>query len=168
MADDSADSAEVHRIVRLVVVEGWLQDSRREGDVVQLRVVTRIDGHGWIWPVILVDGLADFIELTLEIKFVGAQRISQSVSANDFYTGVVAPLVGVADSVGDCLQLNLSLLARLWRHPGKSLDVLSERLLDCVHHLEGSFFAASPEGKLDIFLSHSLAEVAIGVVDATL
>ena len=61
VTDDSADAAKVHSIVCLVVVKRRLQNSRREGNVIQLRIVTGIDGAGWIGPVILVHGLANFI-----------------------------------------------------------------------------------------------------------
>ena len=55
----SADTAVVHCIVKLCVVERRLQNARRKIDVVHLRIVIRI--HRW-WchlPLLLIHGLAD-------------------------------------------------------------------------------------------------------------
>ena len=72
MPDYGADPAKVHGIVGVVIVEGWLQDSGWEGNVVELRIVTGIHRHGRIRPVVFVDRFANLVQLALKLKLVRA------------------------------------------------------------------------------------------------
>ena len=53
----------------------------------------------------VVDGLADFIELAVVLEGIGAHLVPGGVVGRDGELGVVAPLVGVADLVGDGVEL---------------------------------------------------------------
>ena len=103
VTDHGADRAEVHRIVGPVVIERRLQNSGGKRDVVLGRVVVRVHRHRRIIPIPLVERLADLGQPPLHVVLAGALRVTQSIAARDLESRVVAPLIGIADAVGDRL-----------------------------------------------------------------
>src|SRR5205807_5042370 len=70
MSDYGANPTEVQSIISTVIVERRLENSRWKGDVVELRVVTSIHGHGWVRPVVFVDRLANLVQLALKFELI--------------------------------------------------------------------------------------------------
>ena len=96
----------------VVVEEGRLQNAGGEIDVVHLRIVIGVDRGRRHVPFLAVHGLADLVQLALELELVGAETVAHGVVALDHDAGIVAPVVRIADLVGDGLQLDQGLL--LW------------------------------------------------------
>ena len=81
VADDGADVAVVDGVVLGAVVEGRLQDSGGEVDVVHAGVVVGVDGGRGHLPLLLVDGLADLVELAVVLEGVGADLRCRAASS---------------------------------------------------------------------------------------
>jgi len=83
VADDGADGAVVGRFIAVAEVEGRLQDSGGEVDVVLGRVVVGVDGGGRHTPFGFVDGLADAAEVAVEVEGGDAGGVADEVAADD-------------------------------------------------------------------------------------
>ena len=100
VADHRAGAAEVHRGVRLRVVERRLQDAGGEVDVVLERVVVRVDRRRRHAPTRSCrPACRSCSGCALELERVRALRVAERVAAHDAQRAVVAPLVGIADLV---------------------------------------------------------------------
>src|SRR5205823_10319207 len=108
VADDGAHAAVVDAGVALDAVERRLQDAGGEVDVVLERVVVRVDGRRRHAPFALVYRLADLVQLAAELERVRALRVAERIAAGDAQRAVVAPVVRVADLVGDGVELRRS------------------------------------------------------------
>ncbi len=102
------------------------------------RVVVRVDGGRRHAPLRGIDRLADLVAVARLLEGGGAARVAEGVAADDADRGVVAPVLGVPDLVGDGGELLQRLLLGGLRHPGQAADVLLERLLEGGHHLRAS------------------------------
>ena len=76
MTNHCANATEVHGIVGLIVIKRRLEDPRWKCDVVELGIVAGIDRTRRIRPIIFVYRLADLIQISLEIEFIGPPRIT--------------------------------------------------------------------------------------------
>src|SRR5208283_5976763 len=101
-----------------------------EVDVVHAVVVVGVDGGRSHAPLQMVDGLADLVELAVVLEGVGAHLVSGGVVGRDDEFGVVAPLVGVADLVGDGGELLVGARLGGGRHPVDLVDVAAHGGLD--------------------------------------
>ncbi len=168
VADDGADVAVVDGDVLGGVVEGLLQDAGGEVDVVHAGVVVGVDGGRGHVPLAAVDGLADFVELAVVLEGVGAELVAERVVGLDGERGVVAPLVGVADLVGDGGELFVGADLGGGGHPVELVDVVVHGGLDVVDHLERLGFAVAGEVALDVDLAEGLAERGVDGAGAAL
>ena len=66
------------------------------------------------------------------------------------------------------VQLDLGLLLGVVAHPGEALNVLIQRFLQRVDHLEHARLAVGAERCFDVALAQSLAERAVDQIDAAL
>ena len=112
-----------------------MQNSSREIDVVFLRVVIGVDGGRSHVPFIAIDGLADFRQPAVKLKPGGAFRVADVVAANDLQRAVVAPFVGIADFIGDGVELGQRLFFGGRSHPGEGLDLTLHGGFDLFHYL---------------------------------
>ena len=93
----------------------------------------------------------------MKFEDVGSLRIAHRIAAYDVQGAVVAPLVGIADTVGNGLQLHQRLLLGIGAHPRKILNILSQGFFQRVDHREGALLAFGPERFFHIFLAERLA-----------
>ena len=91
--DDGADAAIVDGVVRVRREERGLEDGRRKDDLIEHRVVVRVDGLGRHQPLVLVNGLADLVEVTVDVGVVGPLDVPQQIRGVDFDCGVVDPFI---------------------------------------------------------------------------
>ena len=117
VANDSANVAVVDGDVLGAIEEGRLQDSSGEVDVVHAGVVVGVDGGRGHIPLAVVDRLANFVELAVVLELVGAELIAERLVGPNGELGVVAPLVGIADFVGDRGELLFGFDFGFGRHP---------------------------------------------------
>ena len=162
VADDGADVAVVDGVILFGVVEGGLEDASGEVDVVHAGVVVGVDGGRGHAPLAAVDGLADFGKLAVVFKGVGPLEIAGGVVWLDGEGGVVAPLVGVADLIGDGGEFFLGADLGGGAHPGNGVDVGVHGVLDVVDHFEHFGLAVAGEVLGDVDLAEGLAECAVG------
>src|ERR1035438_6031969 len=87
--DDCADSAEVHGIIESVVVEGWLQDARREIDVIARGIVVSVNRGGRCKPFGGIHRLADLVYLAKELEGAGAIQIAYRITAQNVHRAVI-------------------------------------------------------------------------------
>src|SRR6185437_4047121 len=168
VANDYANAAEVHSSVCSFVKERRLQDSGREVDVIIWRAVVGIHG-GWAHaPLFLVERLADFIPVAMNLESAGALGITKKIAALDDDCAVVTPFVGVADLVGDGLQLYFRFFLGFRSHPVKALDIIAQGGLQFLNHLQHAVFTFLAEGFIDIRLTQGFAKKPVGGLDAAL
>ncbi len=161
MADDAADMAVVHREIGLLVVKRGLQNAGRKVNVVHAGVVIGVDGGRGHAPLEAVDRLADLVQLAVTFKRVGALLIAKGIRGGDGERRVVAPVLRVADLVGDGMQFRLGFELGIRSHPLQGIDVAVHGRLDVVNHLERPGLIVGAEELLYIDLSERLAELRI-------
>ena len=158
--DHGADATVVHGIVPRRVIEGRLQDARREVDAVERGVVEGVHGRRRHEPLAAIHGLAELVDIAFHLdprrtQPVGVER------APEFQTGVVAPLVRIADALFERLELNHGLLPGLRAHPVERRDPISERRLEVVHHVERALARRGREILDDVGLAEQVAEIGV-------
>ena len=117
VADHRADTPVVGGVVGVGVEERWLQDRRREDDLVHPRVVVGVDRLRCHEPFVTVHRTAEFGRLAVETDFGSANHVAvQIISGND-ECGVIAPAFGVADLGGEFVQLRQRSLPGRGGHP---------------------------------------------------
>ena len=164
VADDGADVTVVDGDVLGGIVERRLQDSGGEVDIVHAGVVVRVDGGRRHLPLILVDGLADFVEFAVVLEGLCGELVAQGVVGFDDELGVVAPLVGVADFVRDGGELLVRAGFGGGGHPVDLVDVSAHGGLDIVDHLQRFCLAVAGEVILvDVDFAERLAQRRVGV-----
>ena len=166
MAYHRAGAAKVNGIVHVGVKVRRLQNAGREIDGVELGIVIGVDGGRSHGPLATIHRLANLVQPAMKFEVSGLTDILQETPASYFHGGVIAPAVGIADLVFDPFQLHFGLLLGLWRHPINLLNVVAERTLDGVHHLQRPLLAGGRESAVNIGLAQSLAQVAIDEVHA--
>ena len=137
VADYRADRAEVLRGVSVRVEERRLQDRGGEGDVVDHRVVKRVDRLRGRHPFLPVGGLADLGQLVVVLERGAAADILHQVLA-ELQARVVAPLLRVADLGVELRELLQRALLRRLAHPLQLLDagaVCGDQVFDQLQHL---------------------------------
>ena len=97
VADDGADAAIIHRVVRVRVEERWLQNSGRENNLVHLRIVVGVHRRRRHSPFGAIDRLADFVQLAFRFKILRSQLIQHEWPAIDHQGRIIAPLFRVTD-----------------------------------------------------------------------
>ena len=102
------------------------------------------------------------------LEFVRALGIAEEIAADDGERGVVAPLVGIADLLGERGELGERLLLRLDRHPVEIVDVLAQRAFEVPDQLQHAALAVGAERGVDVELTERLAEVVVRVLHAAL
>ena len=142
------------------VEERRLQDAGREVDVVLERVVVGVDRGRRHASTRRSTGLPILRSCARLLERVGALGVAEGVAAHDLHARVVAPLVGIADLVGDGGQLvERLLLGGLASSRAGSWMSLSQRGLERGHHLGHARLALGAEGLLDVELAERLAEL---------
>ena len=162
VADDDADAAEVDGGIFAEIIEGRLQDTGGEVDVVLRGVVVGVDGGRCHAPLFFVDGLADFVEFVVELEFGRSVEVFDEVDAGDLELRVVAPLVRVADFLAEVVELDLGLFFGLVGHPGQGLDVGGEGFFEGGDELLHVLLGLGGEVFFDPVLADGFAEGAIG------
>ena len=104
----------------------------------------------------------------MKLELAGAEIVAHGVVGLDYDAGIIAPAVGIADLVGDGLELDHGLRFSGRRHPVELLDVLAQRLFERVHHLQGARLAFGAESPLDVLAAQRLAQCAVGEIHAAL
>src|SRR6185437_2481773 len=93
-------------------------------------------------------------------------RVAVEIVAADLHLAVVAPLLRIADVVGDGGELGLRGFFRGVGHPGEGFDVLAESFFEVVDELGDLLFRVSSEAELDVLLAEEVAELTIDDSDA--
>ena len=168
VADHPADAAIVDRCIAVRVEEGRLQDGGREDDLVIGRVVVGVDrlrGHP---PLGLVDRLVQTRQVVVPFEQAATLGVADQVVGADVQTGIVAPLLGIADLDGEFAQLLLRRRLGLGAHPGQVLDAVRQggaQIGDQFFHL-GLGFGREILG--DIETARRLAQRTLGEGDGAL
>src|SRR5215813_4870726 len=158
MADDRADAAVVHCVVSLRIEKGWLKDSGRKDDLVEVGIVVSI--HGWRGdaPLGLVNRLADFVQIALVLELARLQDILDKRRAIDRERRIVAPVIRIADFNLDRISLAESLLARVFANPIERGDAIAQSGFEIRDHRQRAGFRFGCESLGDVELSERLAE----------
>ena len=135
MADHRADAAVVERVVGRGIEERRLQNARGKDDFVHVGIVVGVDGRRGHVPFAAVHGLIDLGQLAMELESIAALEIVHVGIARHAVSGIVAPLVRIADLEVHGGQLGQRLLARGIAHPGKRFDIGMQCRDQVLHHL---------------------------------
>ncbi len=119
-------------------------------------------------PLAPVHRLADFCDLAIELKDAGAQHVAHVVVARDGQSAVVPPFVGIADLVGQGVQLLQRLLLGRRRHPGQAIDVLLHGFFNLLHHFLGALLGLGREGALHVGLAQGFTQIVVRVTHTAL
>ena len=163
-----AGVAEVGGFIHLRIEQRRLQHAGREINVVHLRVVISIDSGRRHHPLGAIYGLPDFVELAVRFEDDGALKAAIEIVAGNGDGTVVAPLIGVADFIGDGLQLEQRLFFRRGGHPGKPLDLGLHGGLDVFGHGESARFRFRSECFVDENVTQGFAERVVDQLFAAL
>ena len=117
---------------------------------------------------LLSTGLPILSRLRRTSNSLARNSLPEIIVAADLDARVVAPLIRIADLVGDRGQLGEACCFGGLGHPGCGLDILLHGLLDFVDQLQRLGFRGSAESDFDIFLPKSFAERAVGCSHASL
>src|ERR1700679_452710 len=109
------------------VIESSLQYACGEVDGVHRWLVIGVHRGRCHRPLALVDGPADLVKLVSTFKLTSTDRISQAVAGLNRESGIVTPLIRVADLVDDSGQLLLGLGFGSWSHPFQLIEVATHR-----------------------------------------
>ena len=101
-------------------------------------------------------------------KALARSSLPSGVAGRDDEFGVVAPLVGIADLVGDGGELLLGAHLGGGRHPVDLVDVAAHGGLDVVDHLQHFGLAVAGEVLVDVDLAERLAECSVDGAGAAL
>ena len=153
VADHGSNAAVIYGVIEFGVEERRLQNACREIDVILRRRIVGIHRRRSHRPLLRVRRLADLVQVSPNCEFICAKRITERVNAVHFYTRVVAPILGIADFIGDGVQFLERALLGLRSHPVNFLDVFRHRRLESFDHLQHSLLAVSGERQFHIFLA---------------
>ena len=167
VADHRADRAEVLGGVGIGVEERRLQDRGREGDVVDYRVVERVDGLRAGHPLVAVGWLADLAQLVIVFKGGTAAHVLHQV-VGEFQAFVAAPLVWVADLGVELGKLLRGLLFGFLAHPGEVGDAGAVGVDKVLHQLQHLLLGLRREVALDVFAPDVLTDQGFCQCDAAL
>src|SRR4029077_504215 len=104
MADNAADVAVVFVVGSVGGKQRRLQYAGGKIDVVHAGAVVGVDGGRGHGPLSAIDGRAHFGELAAILKLDGALCVPEGVSADDGELRIIAPVVGIANLIGDGVQ----------------------------------------------------------------
>src|SRR5438552_16820468 len=121
LPDDSTHAPVVHRVIRVRIEKRRLHDSGREDDLVHRWVVIRIDRRRCHSPLGAIDWLTDSGQVPTALVLAHGDLIVEERSRFDGERGVITPLVGISDLVGEGCQLCYSLCFRSVGHPAEGL-----------------------------------------------
>ena len=136
MPDRPAGVPVVRRVVFLRIVEWRLQHSRREVDVVHLRIEISIHCRRRHPPLAVIHRLAHLCPLPLLVEDASAHHVAQVVRRADRQRRIIAPLIRIPNLIPHRMQLHNRLLLRRIAHPVEVLDLLLHRCLDLLRHLQ--------------------------------
>ena len=168
VADDHADSTEVDGRIYVRIEERGLKDAGGEVDVVHRGVVVGVHRRRRHAPLLLVDGLAQLVQVVVALKNGVAMRIANGVIALDDHCTVVAPLFGIADLVAIEGQLCFGSFLGIVGHPRQGLDVGGEGFFKRGDELVHAGLGFGREVLLDPVLADGFAEGAVGFGGALL
>src|SRR5262249_60941733 len=103
--------------------------------------------------------LSYFCDQAMSFKLSAADVVANSISALHLVSGVVAPLIRIADFVGNRVKLFQRPLFGGFAHPGELLDVAFHRGFDVLYHLQSAGLAFGAECSLDKNLSQAFARI---------
>src|SRR6185437_14367197 len=101
-------------------------------------------------------------KFVMELEFVTAEKVIDVGPASYLVSGIIAPLVGVADLEHDVTQFIEGLFFRFGSHPWKGFDVVMQSADEIVNHLERRFLGFGRKRAGYVFLAEGLAELAVG------
>ena len=168
MADDGADGAVVHRGVGVGIEERRLQDRRGEGELVQQRVVGRVDRLRVHPPFGAIDRLAEARHLPLPRELASAADVLEQPALLDGVGAVVAPLRRVADAWIERRELLQRFGARRLVHPRQRLQPLAHRRSQVRDERVHRRLVVRREVLGDVDLPHALADLLIEQAHAAL
>ena len=168
MSDDHADGAIVDRRIDGEIEKWRLQDTGREVDVVERRIVIGVDRRRRHAPLFFVDRLAQLSVVVIALVDGALVQIFNVLFAIHLYARIVAPLFRVADLVADRRQLDLGGLPRLLAHPRQRLDVFAQRFFERGHQLVHALLGGGRKVLSHPVLAHGLAQSSIGRARAPL
>ena len=162
VADGGTDVAVVHRVVRLGIEEGRLQDAGGEHDLVQAGVVVGVVGDGRHLPFTPVHRPAQLGQVPVEVPGPGGQDIGQMAAAVHGQGRVILGAVGVADLHGQGVQLGQRPLPGGPAHPGQLADPSRQGGAQVVHHGQHPGLGLGREGPLHVELAQQLRHGLVG------
>ena len=165
VADDRPDAAVVHGVVRLRVEERRLEDAGREHDLVEQRVVVRVDDVGGQLPPRPVDGLTQAAHRVVVLEQRRRHAVAHEGVPADLELRDVAPLRRVADLPAERGQLAERLFPRRLRHPCGIPDRPAHRGQQVPDHRLAARLRRGRERLLDVHPGDLLADVGAGGVD---
>ena len=162
MADDRADRAEVHRVVRLRVKERGLEDRGGEHDLVLGGVVVGVDRLGSHVPLVAVDGAAQLGPLAVGgVRVGGPHVVHERGGGVQVQCRVVAPLHGVADLRVEGRQLGQRLDLGVLAHPVEASDRLAVGVEEALDERIHRFLCVGREMAGDPRAAHGVAQVGL-------
>src|SRR6185312_2796111 len=102
-------------------------------DAVGLRIVIGIDRRRAHIPLLLVRGSSYLGQHTVAFEGCSTSRIAHCVAARDGQAGVVTPVGGISDLVGDRVELLFGLRFCRGTHPFELLNIAPHRGFDIAH-----------------------------------
>src|SRR4029079_16656869 len=75
VTDHQADCTEIGGVVGILIKERWLQDSGREYDLIPRRRIVSIHRRRSHPPLVAIEWLADFVDITPCLEFVRPKKI---------------------------------------------------------------------------------------------
>ncbi len=138
-----------------------LQVAGREHDLVLQRVVERVDGLRRKRPFLLVDRLAELAGLVGVLVLARADHVADEVVGADGEGGVVAPLVRIADLLGERSELGDRRLLGRVTHPAEDADPLAKNSLHVPDHLECARLCRRREVLLYVSLAKRIAKTEV-------
>ena len=168
MADGAAGVAVIGSVIALRVEERWLQNPRREINVVHLRIVVSVDRGRRHPPLAAINWLANFGKLTSILEMRPTIAVPGIVASLNLQLGVVAPFVGIANLVRHAMQLFQRFLLGGAAHPRQLLQITLHGFLNSLHHLGGALFRIRAKVLLGVDLTERFSQIAVHSAHALL
>ena len=166
MADDGADAAVIDGRISLGIKKRRLQDGGGEHHLVHWRVVIGVD-HCWCHePFAAIERRAQFGEITIIIKAIGAIGIANCIARHNLHPGIIAPLVGVTDLGIERCQLDPGFFLGLSRHPVGVVDALAHGGQQVFHQIVDLGLGIGGKIFVDIQPANGFTHHVVDAVDA--